>query len=130
MKKKVIIGIIIFLVIFIMASYYFYSSNHQSFDYSDIINDYNVELPINSPREAIEYAKDNNIINQSSLNEVKEDTQYLSGWEIFSDKVDSNWQIKIVSIGVIPTYSCIYSFDKDGDAITENFVLKECGWNK
>lgn len=60
-------------------------------------------------------------------------TARYSGWKVIvqNEKIYSTWKVQIHSTGkILPSYSCILSFNEMGGPISSEIPLVQCGYNK
>jgi hypothetical protein len=60
-------------------------------------------------------------------------TARYSGWKVImrNEPIDSAWKVQIRSIGkILPSYSCVLSFNELGGPINSETPIVQCGYNK
>ena len=100
----------------------------ENYSLEDLKSDFLIEYPIDSLREAFEVLKNDpskNLI--QNLEETESGPDFDFDWTISGQKQENNWLIIIETNGVLPSFSCEYLIDENGESLS---VVKECGWNK
>jgi hypothetical protein len=60
-------------------------------------------------------------------------TARYGGWKVIvqNEQIDGTWKVQIHSTGkILPSYSCILSFNEMGGPISSVIPLVQCGYNK
>jgi len=124
----------------------------NKFELSDISNSVEVKLPIDSAREAVEYAKKYNLGKELEgygdkvyvysyqrgagypISHIK--TQLKNGiisreqFDVLYKKYEElgdYWEVKYKTSGIIPSLSCSKEFKPSGEVVS---IFEHCGWNK
>lgn len=134
MRKKVMLeagasSLIILLLVIILV----YRNNmmHGAYIFDEVsATTYPLEMPIDRPTEAVQYAKDLNLFNATLLQSAKSETSSLEGWDVSAERSGMLWTVTVMSVGVVPSYSCNYAFTIDGNPVQDDYVANACGWNK
>ncbi len=124
-----LIGIFFFLVLFLN-----YKRNNGKYFLNEIYQmNYSIEMPISNAKEAVQYLKNLGIIDHSAIEKAESQTELINNWIVYSKKINIKginekiWAVEIRSRGVMPSYSCFYSFDKEGNILNRS---SDCRWNK
>ncbi len=84
-------------------------------------------FPINSKREAIEFAKQSGLFEKPPYEDLKK--HGIKKWFALVKKKGKIWYVVVRSdIHIIPSYSCGLAFKDDGTI--SKLLSKDCGFNK
>lgn len=90
------------------------------------------EPPINSGQEAISYAINFETIYSSLANVVL--TADFVTWNVTSQSITKNtrhwWEVKINSSGMLPSFTCMVSFTREGELLPKELAENYCEYNK
>ena len=129
MKSKIIvISILAIFALFLGIRYVQYVSQRYKLD--DLRTEYPINYPIDNPREAIEVLKNKNQIDFAELEKIKASVNFDIDLIFMAKKESNNWSVLITTKGVLPSYSCEYLLDINGEPVQQSYIIKGCNWNK
>jgi len=130
MKWVKITAVAVLVAAIVLVGYWGWFKQMRAYDYSNIDSSTEVDLPIDSAREAARYAK------QLRANEIRQAAEKFKAelqaetvsWRVTTEKVtNNNWVVNIVSdSSAVPSFSCNVHFTANGDLLPQD----RCGWNK
>lgn len=135
-KVVSVVGLLLLVFIFFLILSWFVLPRLGTFDFNDIMEtSYPIEMPINSLREAVEYAKIKMPFDQKLIDDMEEAERvddWVEGWKIktsrtsfpgldrlFSNIFGKNWAVGITNRGkyIVPCYRGSIYFDSEGNII-------------
>lgn len=125
---SIILLILISIVFSIFTHNYFVEKNKTMFPIEQIRSDFQIKPPVSNTREAVEVLKKNNQIDFKRLEEIE--TTVNDIYFMVNENSDG-WTVQVETIGIVPSFSCMYAMDFNGKPIKNNdYIVEECGWNK
>lgn len=124
MKKNIIMGLVFSFLILSGCG----GAETETLLFDDIKGDYKVEGTVDSAREAVEVLKDKKKIDIVKLEDVEGEVN--SNMIINVNHRSDQWDIQIKTRTAIPSYSCEYSMDAQGEPVRGHYVTKACGFDK
>lgn len=94
----------------------------------DIKGEHVMGATVDTPIAVVEVLKDKKKLDIVKLENIEGESN--SNMMITVTEFPEEWTVLVKTRTAIPSYSCEFSMDKQGEPVQSDYVIKKCGFNK